>query len=128
MSLAVHHIALRTDDVTGLATFYHDMFGLIVARDLLPRALWLGLTGEAMLMIEQKTEGEPPPSRASMEMFAFRVDEPGRRMVRQRAIDAGCFDDETEQTVYLRDPEGRRVAVSTFDLTGLQLVVGLTPG
>ena len=128
MSLEFHHLALRTSDVPGLAAFYRDMFDLIEARDLLPKAIWLGLAHDSMLMIEAREPGEPAPSEGSLDMFAMRVTPTFREVVKQRAIDRGCFDGETEHTVYVRDPEGRRVGVSTFDLTGLQLVVGLTPG
>jgi hypothetical protein len=128
MSLQFHHLALRTNDVIGLAAFYREMFDLIEARDLLPRAIWLGLAHDSMLMIEAREEGEPGPLPGSMEMFALRVTPSVREMIKHRAIDRGCYDGETEHTVYVRDPEGRRTGVSTFDLTGLQLVVGLTPG
>jgi catechol 2,3-dioxygenase-like lactoylglutathione lyase family enzyme len=128
MSLEFHHLALRTSDVPGLAAFYRDMFDLIDARDLLPKAIWLGLAHDSMLMIEAREAGEPAPTPGSMEMFAMRVTPVLRQVIRQRAVDRGCLDGETEHTVYVRDPEGRRVGVSTFDLTGLQLVVGLTPG
>jgi catechol 2,3-dioxygenase-like lactoylglutathione lyase family enzyme len=128
MSLEFHHLALRTSDVPGLAAFYRDMFDLIEARDLLPKAIWLGLAHDSMLMIEAREAGEPEPVPGSMEMFALRVTPSVREMMKQRAVARGCFDGETEHTVYVRDPEGRRVGVSTFDLTGLQLVVGLIPG
>jgi catechol-2,3-dioxygenase len=128
MSLQFHHLVLRTSDVTGLAAFYCEMFDLIVARDLLPRALWLGLAQDSMLMIEAREAGEPEPAPGSMEMFALRVTPSVREVMKQRALARGCFDGETAETVYVRDPEGRRVGVSSFDLTGLQLVVGLVPG
>lgn len=128
MSLQFHHLALRTSDVPALAAWYCAMFDLIEARDLMPKSIWLGLAQDAMLMIEAREADEPAPTPGSMEMFAMRVTPVFKQEVKRRAVDRGCFDGETEHTVYVRDPEGRRVGVSTFDLTGLQLVVGLKPG
>lgn len=112
---SLHHLALRTRDVAGLAEFYSHLLGLDVVRESLPRSTWLGLGDDAVLMIEAREDGEPAPSPGTMELFALRVDAGERAAVRQRAIEAGCFDGETAFTVYLRDPEGRRVAVSTYD-------------
>jgi hypothetical protein len=128
MSLEFHHLALRSTDVPALARWYREMFDLIEARDLMPRSIWLGLAHDSMLMIEAREPGEPAPSASSMEMFAMRVTPSLRDVIKQRAMVRGCYDGETEHTVYVRDPEGRRVGVSTFDLTGLQLVVGLKSG
>jgi hypothetical protein len=128
MSLEFHHLALRTSDVPGLAAWYRDMFDLIEARDLMPKSIWLGLAHDSMLMIEAREPGEPAPTTSSLEMFAMRVTPVFRQEVKRRAVERGCLDGETEHTVYVRDPEGRRVGVSTFDLTGLQLVVGLKQG
>jgi hypothetical protein len=128
MSLEFHHLALRTSDVPGLAAWYRDMFDLIEARDLMPKSIWLGLAHDSMLMIEAREPGEPAPTASSLEMFAMRVTPVFRQEVKRRAVERGCFDGETEHTVYVRDPEGRRVGVSTYDLTGLQLVVGLKQG
>lgn len=116
MAIALHHLALRTADVRALADFYIDMFAMSVVRDALPRSLWLGLGGCAVLMIEVRETGEPTLVAGSMELVAFRVDDTQREQVRAKAMAAGCFDGETRFTVYLRDPDGRRVGVSSYDL------------
>jgi catechol-2,3-dioxygenase len=116
MPMHLHHLALRSADVAALAAFYRDMFEMAVVRDALPRSLWLGLGGDAVLMIEAREAGEPAPPAGSLELVAFRVDETTRVSVRNKALERGCFDGETQFTVYLRDPEGRRVGVSTYDL------------
>lgn len=107
---------MRSTDVTALAAFYQDVLSMKVVRDTLPRSLWLGMGGSAVLMIEAREGGEPAPAVGSMELIAFRVDEAAKAAVRRKAVESGCFDGETDFTVYLRDPEGRRVAVSTYDL------------
>jgi len=114
--MQLHHLAMRSADVTALAAFYCEMFSMKVVRDALPRSRWLGLGGEAVLMIEAREAGEPAPAAASMELVAFRVDEAAKGVIRRTAVERGCYDGETDCTVYLRDPEGRRVAVSTYDL------------
>lgn len=116
MKLRLHHLALRTNDVAGLARFYREMFGFEVVKSSLPRAIWMCIGNEAVLMVEKREAGEPEPPKGSMELIAFAVDEAGKTRVRLKSRERGCYDGETEYTVYLRDPEGRRVGVSTYDL------------
>jgi len=112
----VHHIALRTGDVEGLAAFYRDVLGLEAVLDRRPRSVWLALDERSVLMIEAKEPGEPPVPPRSMELVAFAVDEAARDTIREEARRRGCLDGETAFTVYLRDPDGRRVGVSTHPL------------
>lgn len=119
MTMTLHHLALRTGDVPGLADFYREVLGFEVVRRALPRSLWLGLGGDAVLMVEAREAGEPPVPEGSMELVAFRVSEKVRDVVRRKAAERGCLDGETAFTTYLRDPDGRRVAVSTYDLKSL---------
>ena len=113
---SLHHLALRSADVVGLAAFYQEMFELTVARDTAPRSIWLQLGGGAVLMIEAREAGEPAPDSNSMEMMAVATTKEGRATFRARAMVRGCLDGETASTVYARDPEGRRVAVSCYDV------------
>lgn len=115
--IGLHHLAFRTADVASLAGFYRDMFGFEIVRDLLPRSLWLGLGGGAVLMIEARSHEEPSLAGGALELVAFHVDERGRSAVRRKALERSCYDGETEFTVYLRDPDGRRIGASTYDLT-----------
>lgn len=117
MSLSLHHLALRTSDLAGLCEFYSNLFELPVVREALPRSVWLGLGGGAVLMLEARAAGEPTPSPSSMEVLVLVTDEAGRIEFRDRCQALGCYDGETEFTVYARDPEGRRIGVSCYDLT-----------
>ncbi|HYB99838.1 MAG TPA: VOC family protein [Candidatus Limnocylindrales bacterium] len=112
---AVHHVALRTGDIHSLAAFYAEMLGLPLIRDLAPRSLWLGLGGDAVLMIESRQAKEPTLPDGTMDLVAFRVDAARKAAVREAALARGCFDGETEHTVYVRDPDHRRVGVSTYE-------------
>jgi glyoxylase I family protein len=114
--LHLHHIAIRAADVDAVLAFYRTMLGLEIARDHRPRSVWLRLSGASVLMIEARGAAEPAVPAGSLELVAFRVSAEEKTAMRERAIRAGCFDGETEHTVYLRDPEGRRLAVSTFPL------------
>jgi catechol 2,3-dioxygenase-like lactoylglutathione lyase family enzyme len=118
MTMTLHHLALRTADLAALAAFYRDLLGLEVVRDASPHSLWLGLGGDAALMIEARADGEPGVPDGSMELAAFRVSVEQKDAVAHRARERGCFDGETAFTVYFRDPDGRRVGVSTYDLAG----------
>lgn len=117
MTMSLHHLVFRTGDVASLARFYCDMFGWKVVRDALPRSLWLGLGDDAVLMIEAREAGEPAAKAGAKDLVAFRVDEFTRAEVGRKARETGCDDGQTEFTTYLRDPDGRRIGVSTYDFS-----------
>jgi catechol 2,3-dioxygenase-like lactoylglutathione lyase family enzyme len=112
----IHHVALRARDVEATASFYRAVLGLAEVRAGSPESVWLGLADDAVLMVEALSPGEPTIPDGSMELLAFRVGEEEKRAVRDTARARGCFDGETEHTVYLRDPDGRRIGVSTHPL------------
>lgn len=114
--MKLHHLALRTADVDGLVRFYRDVLGFVEVRDSRPRSVWLALGDDAVLMVEVRDAGEPALAAGSLELAAFATDDEGKARVRAEALRRGCFDGETSFTVYLRDPEGRRVGVSTYRL------------
>jgi glyoxylase I family protein len=115
MSL-VHHLALRVHDLERMAAFYEAWFGLTVVRDLRPRALWLGLGRGAVLMLELRAASEPAIDVQSLELVAFAIDAAQRPALRARLLSQQMLEAETEHTLYFRDPEGRRVAASSFPL------------
>jgi catechol 2,3-dioxygenase-like lactoylglutathione lyase family enzyme len=109
--MVIHHLALRTRHVDRLLAFYQQWFGLTIVRDMRPRSVWLGL-GEGVLMIELAGETEPAIAQGSLELVAFRVTVEQRQALHsQLALEA-----ETEHTLYFRDPDGRRLAVSSYPL------------
>lgn len=114
--MRLHHLALRTDDVDRLVAFYQDYFELAIVRDQRPRAVWLGLEGPAVLMIEIKAPDEPGIANGTMELMALTVSVEARRSLRQRLVDEGLLEVETQHTLYFRDPDGRRVGVSSYPL------------
>ena len=110
----VHHLALRTGDIEALAAFYTEVFGLRVVRDARPASLWLALGESSVLMIEKRGPAEPAIGAGSMEMFALAATAQQKAVIRAEALRRGCLDGETEHTVYLRDPDGRRVGASSY--------------
>jgi catechol 2,3-dioxygenase-like lactoylglutathione lyase family enzyme len=114
MPPALHHLAFRTADVPQLAAFYGEWLGLQVVRRS-ERSLWLGL-GAAVVMVERAEPGEPLPATGSLELFALAASVDERLALRGRLVARGMLEAETAHTVYFRDPDGRRVAVSSYPL------------
>lgn len=112
--MRIHHVALRTDDLAGLERFYGGLLGLAVIRRQGERSVWLD-AGGAILMLERREGAEPAVDRGSMEMVAFAVEPAKARLLAARLAEAG-FPEEarTGSTIYLRDPDGRRVGLSCF--------------
>jgi catechol 2,3-dioxygenase-like lactoylglutathione lyase family enzyme len=104
----IHHVALRTPDLGRLERFYAGVLGLaVMRRDDARGSVWLE-AGGAILMLERAGAAEPLVPAGTKDLVAFAVDDldPWRDRV---AVEA-----ETEHTLYFRDPDGRRVAVSTY--------------
>jgi len=112
----LHHLALRTHDIDRLLAFYQRWFALPIAREARPRSVWLRLDGGAVLMLEQADAHEVPIAHGSRELVAFAVSPEERRHTREALVDAGLLEGETEHTLYFRDPDGRRVALSSYAL------------
>jgi catechol-2,3-dioxygenase len=119
LSLLVHHLALRTPDPSRLERFYAGILGLRVARrDAARSSIWLE-AGTVIVMIEAAAEDEPGPDRASQELLAFGIDprsqHPDLPAWRKRLAESSvAIEAETPFTLYFRDPEGRRLALSTY--------------
>jgi glyoxylase I family protein len=128
--LRLHHLALRSREPAALARFYGELLGLAVARrDEARGSVWLR-AGAVVLMIERAAASEPAPEPASHELVAFGVDgasdRPDLDAWRARLDAAGVrVEAETAFTIYFRDPEGRKVALSVYDFDGQG---GATPG
>lgn len=101
---------MRTPDLARLEGFYAGTLGLpVLRRDGERGSLWLD-AGGTVLMLERAMPGEPPVPAGTLELVAFAVDD--KEAWRPRVeIEA-----ETAHTLYFRDPDGRRVAVSDMDL------------
>lgn len=119
---ALHHLALGAHDVTGVAAFYKQAFGLEIDRehqrsDGTVRSIWLRI-GSLLLMIEHTEE---PIRRVEGVghgpfLLAFWVSASERTEVEARLLRLGApIESRTKYTSYARDPEGNRVAISHFE-------------
>jgi catechol 2,3-dioxygenase-like lactoylglutathione lyase family enzyme len=113
MTLRIHHLALRAPDTTVTEGFYVGVLGLrIVRRDAARGSVWLDAAG-TVVMIEPAGDAEPGVHAASMELVAFAIDD--LPSWRRKLAEAGVvIEAETLHTLYVRDPDGRRVGLSTY--------------
>jgi catechol 2,3-dioxygenase-like lactoylglutathione lyase family enzyme len=115
----LHHVAIKAADPERVAAFYRDVLGLPeLARHALPdgslRSVWLGC-GEAILMVERAVAAgsgprdfsEDPPG---LHLVALRIAPEDRDAWRARL----AVVHETAHTLYVQDPEGNRVGLSTY--------------
>jgi catechol 2,3-dioxygenase-like lactoylglutathione lyase family enzyme len=110
----IHHVAFRVTDLQSSVRFYREVLRLRLRKDESPRSVWLDIDRDSVLMLEARGAREPTIASGSLELVAFRVSDREKLRIRQVCIEAGCFDGETLHTVYLRDPDGRRIGVSTY--------------
>ena len=120
-AVRLHHLAFRTGDLPRLVAFYAGVLGLPTRRGSPhERSVWL-LAGETVLMLERADPGELSElselseRTPSQELVAFAVDEAERESWLARLAEHGVpVEARTEHTLYFRDPDGRRVAVSSY--------------
>jgi len=120
---ALHHIALGTRDVPQIAAFYRDVLELRELQrhehaDGSLRSVWLDL-GSALLMIEHSEE----PARhvvgigAGPFLIALAASREEQSRLATKLVDAGCsLESRTEWTLYSRDPDGNRIALSAYQV------------
>ncbi|NTX01916.1 VOC family protein [Myxococcus sp. CA051A] len=117
-----HHVAIQAWDIERVTAFYRDLLGFPeLTRHPRPdgtlRSIWVGVPGGGFLAIEAAgAEPEPQPFRhpgPGLLMLAFRIARAERDAVVSELTQAGVpLEHETRWTVYVRDPEGNRVALS----------------
>jgi catechol 2,3-dioxygenase-like lactoylglutathione lyase family enzyme len=117
-----HHLAIQVRDVEKVTTFYRDVLGFPELKrhhrpDGSLRSVWVEVPGGGFLALEEVT-GEPEPGpfrheRPGLFLLAFRITKAGRAPAVEAFARAGVpLENETRWTVYVRDPEGNRVALS----------------
>lgn len=112
--MKIHHVAFRVADLQRSTRFYREVLRLRLRKDESPRSVWLDIDRDSVLMLEARSRNEPSIASGSLELVAFRVSDREKLRIRTVCIETGCFDGETSHTVYLRDPDGRRIGVSTY--------------
>jgi glyoxylase I family protein len=117
---AVHHVAIKVVDLPRAESFYFDILGLPVLRrwpmaDGSERSLWLDLGTGAFLALERADAGAEPKDEgaAGMHLLALKIDRSDRAawLAKLAAANYPVYQ-ETDYTLYVRDPEGNRVGLS----------------
>jgi catechol 2,3-dioxygenase-like lactoylglutathione lyase family enzyme len=112
--MRVHHLAFRTRDLVRLERFYTDLLGLTIMRRDGERSVWLRAAG-TILMLERVDADEPVVPDGSKELIAFAIEEAdAERWRRTLAVHHVAIEQETGFTIYFRDPDGRRLALSHY--------------
>jgi glyoxylase I family protein len=122
---SLHHVAIGTHNVEGLALFYCRLLATTEQRRHLDergelRSVWLDLSG-TLLMIERVASDaaeRPHVEGVGLGAFllAFRADAAGRGSFETRALELGAaIESRSAYTSYLRDPDGNRIAVSEYE-------------
>ena len=117
-----HHVAVQVRDLSLAVRFYTGVLGLPEqARHRRPdgslRSIWLGMPDGGFLALEE-VNGEPvqAPFRTSapgLHLVALRIAPEDRRAVLDELARAGVdVVHQTRWSIYFRDPEGNRVALS----------------
>jgi catechol 2,3-dioxygenase-like lactoylglutathione lyase family enzyme len=115
----LHHLALRVADCARAAAFYTGVLGLPEVRRSEEggrlRAVWVK-AGDTVLMLETSLRGRGS-GEGSGHVLALAIDSLPAWEDRLRA--AGVpVDDRTAHTLYVRDPDGHRVGLSTYQNLG----------
>jgi catechol 2,3-dioxygenase-like lactoylglutathione lyase family enzyme len=116
VSLRVHHLALRVADCERSLAFYSGVLGLPErkrfegdAQGL--RSVWVD-AGGVVLMLERTLRGAGS-QEGSGHVLALQVDDHDACEAALRAA-AITVEDRTAHTLYVRDPDGHRVGLSTY--------------
>lgn len=104
----IHHLAFRTRALARLERFYTEVLGLAVTRRT-ERSVWLA-AGATILMLERAETDEPEVVSGSMELVAFAA----TAELRARVEGAVPIEGRTSYSLYFRDPDGRRVGISSY--------------
>ncbi len=115
--MRLHHLALRVSDCERARVFYGDLLGLPeLRRDAAQgtlRAVWLR-AGDAVLMLERRLRGSGPEAGSGHVLALAADDLPAWEA---RLFTAGvAIVDRTSHTLYVQDPDGHRVGLSSFQL------------
>jgi catechol 2,3-dioxygenase-like lactoylglutathione lyase family enzyme len=121
----VHHVAIKTCDVEGVAGFYRDVLGLEERTRHLDdrgglRSIWLE-AGTCILMIERSGSDELPrrgdffQDPPGLHVLALSVSAHERiEMAAELEAKGVAIAHRTDYTFYVLDPEGNRVALSSY--------------
>jgi catechol 2,3-dioxygenase-like lactoylglutathione lyase family enzyme len=115
-SVDLHHLAFRTTRLPALHDFYERVLELPRVKVTESGSVWLRV-GTAVLMLEARPAEEASVREDTLELVAFRVSVEQRTRLLARLRAHGVEPEAaTEHTTYVRDPDGRRIGLSTYPL------------
>lgn len=112
---ALHHLALRTPDVERLARHYETVCNLPRLEPRENGSVWLAAAG-VVLMLERSAPGEASVPTGTMDLLAFQLTstESLEQALLRLEAQSIALEARTEFTLYFRDPDGRRNALSAY--------------
>jgi catechol 2,3-dioxygenase-like lactoylglutathione lyase family enzyme len=119
------HVALRVTDLRRSAEWYARTLGLRRCHEgawEIPIMLCAGTTGVALFPAGDggAWPSPPRPCEAGMSHFAFRVSRAvfgeARDEFRRRGVEFTFEDHEIAHSIYLRDPDGHSVELTTYEV------------
>jgi catechol 2,3-dioxygenase-like lactoylglutathione lyase family enzyme len=109
----IHHLALRVRDLEASREFYSGILGLPQMKPGDSRSLWLR-AGDSILMLERSLRGKGA-EEGSGHVLALAADH--LEVWEEKLAAAGIpIDDRTPHTLFVRDPDGHRGALSVYEL------------
>ena len=107
--MKLHHVAVQVADLERARAFWCGVLGLVELRRQ-AHALWLDLDG-AIVMLETGAD----PARGGLHVVALAIGASERAAWREKLAAAGvAVESETAFTLYVRDPDGTRVGLSSY--------------
>jgi glyoxylase I family protein len=116
----IHHVAVKVADLSRAEAFYAGVVGLPVLRrwplpDGGERSLWLDLGAGAFLALERadRVAAEKAEEAPGIHLIALHIASSERESWIAKLAQAGHpVYQQTEYTIYARDPEGNRIGLS----------------
>ena len=107
--MRVHHVAIQVASLARAKAFYVDVLELPVAREQ-PHSVWVDADGTLVML-----ELGPDAARGGLQALAFSMGASSRDEWRAKLAAAGvAIESESDFTIYVRDPDGTRVALSSY--------------
>jgi len=123
---ALHHVALGAQNIERLADFYQDFFALSALKIHYDdsgeiRSIWLDLS-PGILMLEKSAHTDARLKDMALGkgpfLLAFTIEEKDKERFLQKLTEQNlALEGQTDFTLYFRDPEANRVAISWYALS-----------
>lgn len=118
--MRVHHIAIQVFDLECVRDFYVNVIGLHELGRPREGSVWLDCAGSVLMLERVDGVGAEEPFRTARlgpHLLALAIGADERAAWEQRLADHHApIVERTEYTLYVRDPEGNRLGLSSLDV------------